>query len=285
MRIISALLLLTVLAATTSCSRIGVSIANFPALFSKQKITRDIDFGSKNGSKLDVYTPAEIKTKLPVIVFFYGGKWSYGSKNDYRFVADAFTKLGYIVVIPDYIKYPKVKFPEWQRDAAKAVTWVHNNISQYGGDNNNLFLAGHSAGAHIGALLTTDNEYLAAEGGNKNWVKAFAGLAGPYDFIPKEDDLKDMFGPPERYKYMQVTNYVDGEQAPMLLLWGKQDKDVGEINIKNLVAGLKQKGGKYEVRFYDDVDHIDIIAALSRPARNRAPVIDDINSFFRRNHE
>ncbi len=285
MRIISTLLLLTVLAVTTSCSRIGFGIANFPALFSKQKIARDIDFGSKNSSKLDVYTPAETKTKQPVIVFFHGGKWSYGSKDDYRFVADAFTKLGYIVVIPDYIKYPEVKFPIWQEDAAKAVTWVHNNISKYSGDNNNIFLAGHSAGAHIAALLTTDNKYLAAEGGNRNWVKAFAGLAGPYDFIPEEDDLKDMFGPPERYKYMQVTNYIDGKQPPMLLLWGKDDKDVGDINIKNLAVGLKNKGGKYEVKFYDGVDHIDIIAALSTPARNRAPVIADINSFFRSNHE
>jgi len=50
------------------------------------------------------------------------------------------------------VKYPKVKFPAWQYDAAKAVSWTHNNIAQYGGDQKQLFVLGHSAGAHIGAL-------------------------------------------------------------------------------------------------------------------------------------
>ena len=268
---------------STSCTKLGVVVANFPSLFSSQKITRNIEFGSNYNSKLDVYTPAESKAKSPVIVFYHGGKWSFGSKNDYRFVADAFTSLGYIVVIPDYVKYPKVKFPVWQEDAAKAVVWVHNNIAKYSGDPEQIFILGHSAGGHIGALLVADNEYLAKQGGDRKWIKAFAGLAAPYNFIPDDPELVDMFGPEERYKLMHVTNYIDGKQAPMLLLWGKDDVAVGEVNIKKIAVELKKTKSNYEVKYYDGVDHIDIIAALSIAARNRAPVISDIDSFFKKN--
>ena len=80
---------------------------------------------------------------------------------------------------------------------------------------------------------------------------------------------------------MQVTNYIDGAQAPMLLLWGKNDKLVGEINISRLSEGLKQTDSRYEIKYYDNVDHIDIVAALSIPARKRAPVVNDVDKFFK----
>jgi len=271
-----------VLLVVAACTETMTVAANFPAYFSDQKIFRDIGFGSAYGSKLDVYRPDDRLQTHPVIVFFYGGAWKSGEKSAYRFVADAFTKRGYVVVIADYVKYPRVKYPAWQDDAAKAVVWAHENIIRYGGDASNLFVMGHSAGAHIGAMLVTDNEYLARNGGDKSWVRAFAGLAGPYDFVPDEKDYIDMFGPPERYPLMQVANYVDGRQPPMLLLWGKDDKTVGEVNITRLVSAIRDKGGLFKVKYYDGVDHIDIIAALTRIERDKAPVLDDVDLWFKK---
>lgn len=265
---------------STACSKSVFFAANLPSYFGSQKVIADMDFGSKYNSKLNIYLPKNTKESNPVIVFFYGGKWEDGSKDDYRFVADAFTELGYIVVIPDYVKYPQVKFPEWQYDAAKALAWTHNNISKYKGNAKELFVIGHSSGAHIGALLTVDNKYLAAEGGNRNWIKAFAGIAGPYHFIPEEDDLKDMFGPQQNYKYMHVTNYIDGKQPPMLLLWGKKDTIVGEININNMLPQLQETNSLYQVKYYDDLDHISIISSLTRYKRNKSKIYEDINSYF-----
>lgn len=265
----------------SACSKTAVVAANFPALFSDQQITRNIEFGSDNHSKLDVYVPADNQETHPVIVFFYGGKWEMGSRKIYRFAAEAFTSRGYVVVIPDYIKYPKAKFPAWQEDAAKAVAWVHGNIGKYKGNPEQIVLMGHSAGAQIAALLATDNEYLAKVGGSRSWVKAFAGLAGPYDFTPEDEDLKDMFSTAgDNYNKIRVSNYIDGKQPPMLFLWGKDDKDVGKINIEHVETALKAKGGDYKIIYYDNVDHIDIVAALAVLARSRAPVIDDVDEWF-----
>jgi dipeptidyl aminopeptidase/acylaminoacyl peptidase len=90
-----------------------------------------------------------------------------------------------------------------------------------------------------------------------------------------------MFGPKENYPNMQVSTYIDGKQAPMLLLWGEKDKDVGKSNLDKLENTLKQKGGKYDIKIYPNIDHIDIITALSPLKQNLAPVLKDIDGFLR----
>ena len=263
---------------TSACTKASLLAANFPAYFSNQEIQRNVDFGSDYGSKLDVYTPDDDKQNHPVIVFFYGGAWEYGSKDMYRFAAEAFTSRGYTVIIPDYVKYPKVKFPAWQYDAAKAVVWAHNNISK----DQPLFIMGHSAGGAIGAFLAADPEYMKKEGGDRKWITAFAGLSGPYDFVPGEPEYQDMFGPPDRYPLMQLHNYIDGKQPPFLMLWGKDDDTVGKINIEHVVTAMKANGGVYEVKYYDGIDHIDIVGALAKLGRSWAPVVDDVDAFFKK---
>ncbi|NDF11247.1 MAG: alpha/beta hydrolase [Proteobacteria bacterium] len=274
-------LLLIVILATAACAHVAVTAANVPALLSDQRITRDVDFGSDYGSRLDIYQPADMHAPHPVIVFYYGGAWKTGSKEDYRFVADAFTSRGYVVVIPDYPKYPKVKFQDWQKDAAKSFAWAHEHIKAYGGNPMQVYIVGHSAGAHIGALLAADPSYLKAEKGETSWIRAFAGMAGPYSFEPYEPDFIDMFGPPERYPLMMVDTRISGKQPPMLLLWGKADKDVGYENMEKLEAAIKQKGGEAQVKLYDDMGHIDIIASMAKLSTVTAPVADDIDRFFK----
>ncbi|MEC8484521.1 MAG: alpha/beta hydrolase, partial [Pseudomonadota bacterium] len=181
---------------------------------------------------MDIYVPSSAKAeRAPVLVFFYGGRWTDGSKEMYPFVAKTFLDLGYVVVIPDYRKYPDVKFPAFVEDGAQAVAWTLDNVAEYHGDSSRLFIMGHSAGAHIGALISADERYLAQLNHSTQNIKALAGLSGPYDFVPEEEDLKDMFGPPDQYPQMTVTNFIEGNEPPMLLLWGKEDELVGQRNI------------------------------------------------------
>lgn len=268
------LILVLVLCACTSTLKVA---ANFPAYFSSQEIKRDVHFGSKYSSTADIYIPDNAKTNNPVIVFFYGGAWKYGDKETYRFLAEAFTSRGYVVVIPDYIKYPKYKFPVWQQDAAEAVKWTYKNIGKYGGDNANIYLMGHSAGGQIAALLATDNRY-----GVRRYTRAFAGLAGPYDFTPEEPEYKDMFSTSgKNYRNMRVGSFIDGSQPPMLMLWGSDDETVGKENIEHVEKALKARGGKYKIKIYDDVSHVGIVGATAILARGNAPVVDDVDQWFK----
>jgi acetyl esterase/lipase len=160
--------------------------------------TPDIAYGPDPRHRLDIYTPAGATADAPVIVFFYGGTWMSGGRHEYLYIAATLTARGIVTVIPDYRLYPDVRFPAFLEDAASAVAWVQKHIAAYGGNARNVVLMGHSAGAHIAAMLTLDERYLDAA--NARPVQGMIGLAGPYDFLPlRRDDLKDLFGPPERY--------------------------------------------------------------------------------------
>ena len=266
-----------------ACTKVGLGVANLPNAFSDTERAKDIAYGSEPWQKLDVYVPPHSSGEsLPVIVFFYGGSWKDGSKDMYPFVGEAFAKKGYITVIADYSKYPQVKFPTFVEDGAKAVAWTYRNIAKYQGDPERLFISGHSAGAHIGAMLTADKQYLQAEGLTPSIIKAFAGLSGPYDFVPYEEDYKDMFGPPENYPNMQVTTFIDGKEPPMLLLWGDEDTIVGKSNMDKLIAKIQAEQGAVESKIYQGVDHVAMVSSLVWFLKSKAPIVDDVTNFFQR---
>jgi acetyl esterase/lipase len=260
----------------------GLWAINLAPAFSGTKIERDKSYGQEAWQRLDIYTPpAPAERKRPVIVFFYGGRWTHGAKENYRFAGDTFARRGYIAVIPDYSKYPGVRFPAFAEDGAKALAWVYGRIADYGGDRDRIFVTGHSAGAHIGALLAADPHYLAREGKDRSAViRGFAGLAGPYAFTPSEPDLEDIFGPPEHYPAMQVTTFIDGTQPPMLLLYGGADTTVRRYNLDRLEARIREKGGIVKSIVYPGVGHGWIAGALSWINFFGPPVPDDMLAFF-----
>jgi acetyl esterase/lipase len=278
----SRILLLAHLLLMSACTQAAFTAANLPTHLVEMAVEHDRAYGSELLQKLDVYIPANTMEKqLDVLVFFYGGRWTYGAKEDYRFVAATFVKEGFIVVIPDYRKYPQVRFPAFVEDGAKAVGWVIDHIAELHGNPARIHVVGHSAGAQIGALLAADPHYLADVGKDRSLtVHDFAGLAGPYAFTPDEPDLEDIFGPPQNYPNMQVTTFIDGTQPPMLLLYGNKDTAVKLANLERLEQRIKQRGGCVRSRIYPNADHTDLIEALSWWNRQRVPVAEDITKFF-----
>ncbi len=244
-------------------------------------VTKDIGFGPSERQKLDVYTPRGSQNPAAVVIFFYGGRWTSGSKDDYKFVAQALTSRGFIVVLPNYRLYPQVKFPVFIEDGAQTIAWTRQNISQYGGNPGQIFLMGHSAGAHTAAMLAMDERYLEGVGGDTGWLAGMIGLAGPYDFLPfNAEDLKDIFGPPERFGQSQPINFVDGSEPPLLLQHGLDDKIVWLRNIRNLAARVREKGGEVTTLYYEGLGHLTILGTLSSVLNFKAPVLDDITAFI-----
>lgn len=266
----------------SGCSSASFFVANIPVTFSDAEIHSGIAYGAEDWQKLDIYAPENIEQAAPVMVFFYGGRWTFGHKEQYAFAALPFVEKGYIVVIPDYSKYPDVKFPLFVHDAAQATAWVHDNIGRYKGDKGRIYLSGHSSGAHLAALVAVDPSYLQKFGKDRSIVAAVSGLAGPYDFIPEDDDLKDMFGPPENYPDMQVPTFVDGLQPPMQLLHGADDIHVIQRNLNRLKDKIENEGGIVETKIYPEVDHTEIIGSLSWIWQDKAPVRHDMVDFFER---
>ena len=242
----------------------------------------EVVFDAGTELKLDVYQP-DNAANAPVVVFFYGGRWSSGNKNLYEFVGGALAKQGFVAVVPDYRLYPAVRFPTFVEDSAKAVRWAHDHARQYGGDVGRLFVMGHSAGAYNAAMLALDGQYLKAQGGSRAWLKGMIGLAGPYDFLPiNDDDLKDIFGPPARYESTQPINHVDGQNPPLLLLHGENDDAVWPKNTRNLATKVREAGGVAETVLYPKMSHTWIVATLSQPLQGQSDVMAYVRDFVLR---
>ena len=245
--------------------------------------TSNQPYGNLPVQKLDVYKPKDAKSPAKVVIFFYGGNWQNGSKEDYRFVAQALSSRGFVAILPDYTRYPAGQFPAFLEDGALAVRWAHDNAARFGGDPDHIYLMGHSAGAHIAALLTLDAHYLKDAGLDRAAIRGTVALSGPYDFLPGPDDrpvfgmARDSITPDPR---IEPITFVDGHAPPMLLIHGLKDETVGADNAIRLAERIREKGGQVRYIAYPDRAHVGVVLSLAWPFRWLAPTLDDAATFI-----
>lgn len=247
-----------------------------------ERVATGVAFGAR-GQSLDVWAPQRGTAPSPVLIFYHGGGWVKGRRQDYGFAARAFAVRGFVVVVPDYRKVPGVRFPAFLQDGADAVRWTRDNIARFGGDASRLALAGHSAGGYTVAMLALDRQWLKAAGVDPNIVRAGVGLCGPYDFYPwtsrrAVDAMAGVADP----QITQPIRFARRDAPPLLLVTGTEDVTVRPRNAINLTTALKALGAPVELRNYSGLDHEDIIMALSKPFRGKGPVLADSAAFLDR---
>ena len=132
---------------------------------------------------LDVYAPENAKD-LPVVFWIHGGGWQAGDKQDAHAKPKAFVDKGYVFVSTNYRLLPKVDMESIVDDVAKAIHWVHDHITEYGGDPKRIIVTGHSAGAQLAALICTDERYLKAEGLTLTFIKGCVPVDGDTYDVP-----------------------------------------------------------------------------------------------------
>ncbi|WP_241656649.1 alpha/beta hydrolase [Sphingomonas oligophenolica] len=232
---------------------------------------------------LDVYAPRRTApgvNKRPVVIFFYGGSWSSGTRTGYAFVGRALAARGLVVVIPDYRLVPDVRYPAFIEDGAAAVRWTEAHAAEYGGDPTRIVLAGHSAGAYIAAMLAVDDRWL---GVARTPVRGFVGLAGPYDFAPFDVPAsRAAFGDWPRPAETQPVSWAGRGDPPALILVGDDDHVVQPRNSEALAARLRAGGVPVELKYYPKVGHVGLVTSLAKPFRDRSPVLDDMAIFIDR---
>lgn len=273
-------LLLLVPLAIAACSPLKTFDALVPKDGGGELAQRGIAYGTDARQKLDVYVPKATGTQRPVVVFIYGGSWASGTRDGYQFAGRALAAQGFVVIVPDYRLVPQVRFPGFVEDGAAAVRWAEANAARYGGDGQRIVVMGHSAGAHIAAMLALDEQWL---GQDRIAVKGFVGLAGPYDFLPLDPGAaQNALGNWPRPAETQPITYAGAGDPPVLLLAGADDTTVKPRNSTALAEKLTAAGVDATVTIYPKVGHIGIATALSEPFRGKAPVLADTAAFIQR---
>lgn len=114
-------------------------------------------YGSDAAQRLDVYLPPGARN-APILIMVHGGAWMIGDKANTGSVENKlkhWLTKGWIVVSVNYRMLPDAMAYEQAQDVAQAVRWVQGHADDWGGDPNSVILMGHSAGAHLVALLSS----------------------------------------------------------------------------------------------------------------------------------
>jgi acetyl esterase/lipase len=268
----------------SACSPLALLNRLAPRDVGARRIARDLAYGSDPRHRLDIWSPTRPAEKgaWPVLVFFYGGGWNSGERGLYAWAAQALAARGFLVVLPDYRLVPEVRFPAFVEDAAQATAFAGAIAERHGGDPSRLGVLGHSAGAYLAMMIALDRRYMASVDA-PDLIRAAAGLAGPYDFLPLDVPASiNAFGRAPDPTFTQPVAFVRPDAPPVWLAHGTADTVVEPADSVILCERLRAAGGRCQAKLYEDLSHEDLITTFSPLFRSRAPVLQDVASFFTR---
>jgi arylformamidase len=147
----------------------------------------DLAYGEGPNETLDIF-PAK-KPNAPVIVFIHGGYWRSLDKSDHSFVAPAMHDMGACVVVVNYALCPgtptePITIPDIALQMTHALAWVWKHIAKYGGNPQNVVVAGHSAGGHLAAMLLACDWKAVDPSIPTHWIQKALSISGLYDLTP-----------------------------------------------------------------------------------------------------
>ncbi|MCC6153317.1 MAG: alpha/beta hydrolase [Candidatus Hydrogenedentes bacterium] len=234
-----------------------LSVATHAAEDNTITVTRDIQYTINPDSRarlnqLDIYAP-NTPGPHPVLVFIHGGSWRFGDKRMVGGKPEAFTTAGYVFVSINYRLSPEVQHPAHAQDCGKAIAWIHKNIAQYGGDPKRIYVMGHSAGAHLAALIATDETYLKEGGCDLSAIRGAIVLdGGGYD-IPTMVNSGELFAK-GRYERAfgkskeswrnasPITHVAKNKKIPPFLLVHAGERVASQEQADGLAAALTKAG-------------------------------------------
>ncbi len=238
---------------------------------------RDLAYAQPKNERqlLDVYAPLTGKNH-PILFWIHGGGWRKGSKDNLHNKTEALVGRGFVIVSANYRFVPNVTVPEMMADIAKAIRYTHDHAAEYGGDPNSIIVAGHSAGAHLAALVCTDERYLKAEGLSLSILKGCVPVdVSVYD-IPKraadsggalQASSKEVFGDSEEsHRNLSPAWHVaKDKQIPAFLILHVADREDTKVQSQWLAEKRRAAGIAATVVAAEGKNHGTINADLGLP--------------------
>ena len=248
----------------------------------------EIAYGADPLQRLDFH-PAPVGRPAPLIVFVHGGGWKRGDKRNAtgEFKAPHYNGLGYHFASINYRLVPDATVEQQAADVAEALAELLRRADKLGIDRRKVVLMGHSAGAHLVALVGTDPQYLRAAGLSYRDVAGVIPLDGAAYDVPEQMDenarlmgatYRQAFGTePARQQALSPTLHAAAPNAPAFLILHVQRKD-GTAQSRGLGAALRKAGTEAKVQGFDGRGlrgHAEINRKLGDPDYAATPVVDD----------
>lgn len=229
------------------------------------KPIKDLAYGEEPIQKLDIYAPKDAKN-APVLIDIHGGGWTAGSKNPRALQAQSVNAIGAIWVPIDYGLAPEYSMDQMIDHVRRAISWIYRNIAQYGGDPDQLFVFGNSAGAHLAgtALMPAwPHKY----GIPENVIKGAVLTSGVFDL---EVVLHALPGPQEALKmtlayalHASPILHLPEHLIPIIVAYGQDELEGFILESKNYALALKKAGFDVTLIEVPAAHHFDMINELA----------------------
>jgi len=142
----------------------------------------DLVYGESSAERLDFF-PAN-RSDAPLLVFIHGGWWRSLDKSDFSFIAPAYARAGINVALTNYTLAPQASIADMVRQQLRALAWLYRNADTYDFDRRRIVVAGHSAGAHLAAMMLAAMWPAFDAALPPDLIKAGILLSGIYDLEP-----------------------------------------------------------------------------------------------------
>lgn len=218
----------------------------------------DLSFGDTERQRMDIF-PAEDSNRW--LVFIHGGYWRLTSKDDYSFIAPPFVNQGINVAIFDYDLRPNVTIAEIIEQVRHELAWLVHNAANYSGSCEHLVVTGHSAGAHLTAMLYATN--WDTYGIPHDTIKGGIGMSGLYELRPLiQTRMNEEFLnlTEETAREVSPIHYRPTVNAPLVLAIGEQESSEfrrqnyllhGETGWQDITSDLVIAEGCHHFNLFD----------------------------------
>jgi triacylglycerol lipase len=228
------------------------------------KVAKNIAYGAHERQQIDIHTATLRRSDrpVPVVVVLHGGGLIGGSRANTATVADYFASIGYVGVNAGYRLAPEFKWPEGARDVGAIVTWLRDHVGEYGGNPEQIFVAGVSTGALHAATYVFRPELMPP--GTARPAGAIL-LSGPYTFDPATPTKGELayFGEDKsRWPQMVVPGNVTRSDIPVLFTTAEWDNERYPGPFADLYRELVEKHGA-RPRFRQSLGHTHVSQLLS----------------------
>lgn len=248
------------------------------------KGAKELAYGKDPLQKLDYWRPE--KAGSPLVVFVHGGGWKRGDKKATEFKPSHYLAEGYAFASLNYRLVPANTVEEQAQDVATALAFLMKQAGALGFDKAKVVLMGHSAGAHLSALVGTDMTYLKKAGLNSKSLRGIIPLDGACYDIPKQvadggvmmdDTYLQAFGnEQERQLSLSPIYHAKAPNSPSFLILHVKRID-GTKQSLALCDALKKAGTSAEIQGFDGFGlkgHMEINRSLGDPDYPATPVVD-----------
>ena len=243
--------------------------SNSDAYRSRSGAPQRLVYGAAAVEGADLYRANKaLANGAPINIFIHGGAWRSGFAKDYGFLAELFVNAGAHFVVPDFswVQDADASLETIAEQLRRAVVWVYQHASSFGGDPEQIYISGHSSGGHLAAvLLATD--WQAQCGLPADLLKGGLCCSGIYELKPVALSARNVYVKltPAMQQALSPQRQLAHIHAPLLVAYGSLETPEFQRQAHDFAAALQAGGKAVAMHLADGYNHFEILETLASP--------------------